>query len=72
MSKKLLIVALAVLASSVVVAGDEFTTLDVDNSGSISQAEAAALPSLLEQWTVLDVDENGELNADEFAKYVIK
>ena len=72
MSKKLLIVALAVLASSVAVAGDTFKALDVDNNGSISQAEAVALPSLAEQWKALDADENGELNVEEFSKYEAK
>lgn len=72
MSKKLLIVALAVLASSVVIAGDAFTALDVDNSGTISQVEATALPSLADQWKALDTDENGELSAEEFSKYKVK
>ena len=72
MSKKLLIVALAVLASSVVVAADAFTALDVDNSASISQAEAVALPSLTEQWKALDADGNGELSIEEFSKYEAK
>ena len=72
MSKKLLIVALAVLASSVAVAGDAFKTLDIDNSSSINQAEAVALPSLAEQWEALDADGNGELNVEEFSKYETK
>jgi Ca2+-binding EF-hand superfamily protein len=72
MSKKLLIITLVVLVSSVAVAGDIFKTLDVDNSGSISQAEAVTLPSLADQLKALDTNKNGELNTEEFAKYEVK
>ena len=69
MSKKLLIVALAALASTAVVAGDAYSALDADKSGAISEAEAAALPGLTDQWKTLDDDANGELNVEEFAKF---
>lgn len=69
MSKKLLIAALFALASSVVVAGDAYSALDADQSGAISEAEAAALPGLTEQWVTLDADANGELSVEEFAKF---
>jgi len=72
MSKKLMIGAVAVLASSTVFAGDTFTTLDVDQNSTISEAEAATMPSLVEQWEALDVDANGELSVEEFAKYAVK
>ena len=72
MSKKLLLVALAVLVSSVVIASDAFTTLDVDNSGTISMAEAGALPSLADLWEALDSDGNGELSVEEFSKYEVQ
>lgn len=69
MSKKLLIAALAAMASSVAIADGAYSTLDADQSGSISEAEAAALPGLTEQWTALDTDTNGELSVEEFAKF---
>lgn len=72
MSKKLMIVAVAILASSTVFAGNTFTTLDVDKNNTISEAEVAALPSFVAQWKALDVDENGELSVEEFAKYEVK
>jgi Ca2+-binding EF-hand superfamily protein len=72
MSKKLMIVAVAILTSSTVFAGNTFTTLDVDKNSTISEAEATTMPSLVEQWKALDVDANGELSVEEFAKYEVK
>lgn len=69
MSKKLIIATLAALFSTVAVAGDAYSALDADKSGSISEAEAAALPGLTEQWKTLDADANGELSVEEFAKF---
>lgn len=69
MSKKLLIVALIMMASTAAFASDAFTALDVDKSGTISSEEAGALPSLADQLTALDIDKNGELSAEEFANY---
>lgn len=69
MSKKLLIVALAALASGAVIAGDTYSTLDIDKNGAISEAEAAALPGLTEQMITLDVDASGELSLEEFARF---
>lgn len=69
MSKKLLIAVLAAMASGAVIAGDAYSALDADKSGSISEAEAAALPGLTDQWKKLDVDGNGELSKEEFAKF---
>lgn len=69
MSKKLLIIALAAMASTAAIADGAYSTLDADQSGAISEAEAAALPGLTEQWTALDADTNGELSVEEFAKF---
>lgn len=69
MIRSLLIAALAALASTAVIAGDTYSALDADNSGGISEAEAAVLPGLTEQWTTLDADANGELSMEEFAKF---
>ena len=69
MSKKLLIVALIMMASTAAFASDAFTALDTDKSGAISSEEAVALPSLAEQWKALDADKNGELSTEEFARY---
>ncbi len=68
MSKKLLIIALA-LASSAVIASETYSALDTDSSGAISEAEAAALPGLTEQMNTLDVDASGELSMEEFARF---
>ncbi len=69
MSKLLLTVALMALTSSIVIANEVYTALDADKSGTISQAEADALPSLSEKWKDLDADANGELSTEEFAKF---
>ena len=60
MIRSLLIASLAALASTAVIAGDTYSALDADNSGGISEAEAAVMPGLTEQWTTLDTDANGE------------
>ena len=69
MPKKYLLATLAILASSSVIAGDAYTKLDADNSGSISVAEAAALPGLTDQWKTLDANADGSLNVEEFARF---
>ncbi len=69
MTNKLLILALAIAASGTAIAGDAYSALDADNSGSISLSEAAALPGLTEQFKALDADANDELSVDEFAKF---
>ena len=69
MIKSLFLVLVAAMFSTTVIAGDTYTALDVDNSGSISEAEAAALPGLTDQWTTLDADANGELTMEEFARF---
>ena len=69
MLKKLAIVTLAALSSTVVIAGDAYSVLDADKSGAINEAEAAVLPGLTEQWKNLDIDANGELSVEEFARF---
>jgi len=69
MSKKLLIAALAALATGSAIANDAYSALDTDQSGAISQVEAAALPGLTEQWNTLDADTNGELSVEEFSQF---
>ncbi len=69
MFKKLVIVALAALTSTVVIAGDAYSVLDADKNGAINKSEAAVLPGLTDQWTTLDADANGELSVEEFARF---
>ena len=66
---KLLIAALAALATGSAIANDAYSALDADQNGAISQTEAAALPSLTEQWNTLDSDTNGELSVEEFSQF---
>jgi hypothetical protein len=70
MYQKLGLAALALLVSSVAVAGDQtlYKDLDADQDGQLSQEEAAALPALNDQWTVLDANADGMLDQAEFAK----
>ena len=74
MYQKLGLAALALLVSSVAVAGDQtsYKDLDADQDGNISPEEAAALPALNDQWTVLDANADGMLDQAEFAKMEVK
>ena len=74
MYQKLALTALALLVSSVAVAGDKtlYKDLDADQDGKISPEEAAALPALNDQWTVLDANADGMLDQAEFAKMEVK
>ena len=74
MYQKLGLAALALLVSSVAVAGDQtlYKDLDVDQDGKINPEEAAALPALNEQWTVLDANADGMLDQAEFAKMEVE
>jgi len=74
MYQKLGLAALALLVSSVAVAGDQtlYKDLDADQDGKINPEEAAALPALNDQWTVLDANADGMLDQAEFAKMEVK
>jgi len=74
MYQKLALTALALLVSSVAVAGDQtlYKDLDADQDGKINPEEAAALPALNDQWTVLDANADGMLDQAEFAKMEVK
>ena len=69
MSKKIIVAVLGAFFAVAATAGDVFTTLDADMNGAISKDEAAAMPSLAEQWKQLDTDASGDLSAEEFAVY---
>ncbi len=69
MINKSMILALSIAASGAAIAGDAYSALDTDGSGSISIYEAAALPGLTDQFAILDADTNGELSVNEFAKF---
>ncbi len=69
MHMKPLFAALALVAAGTAQAGDAFSKLDADHSGTISQKEAAALPTLNKQWTQLDSNRDGSLDAAEFARF---
>ena len=70
MYRKLAVVGVALLASSVAVAGDKvsYQALDANQDGQISPEEAAAMPALNDQWTTLDTNADGMLDRAEFAK----
>ncbi len=70
MFQKLTLAALALLVSGVATADDKglYRDLDINEDGAISPEEAAALPSLNDNWVVLDVNADGMLDQAEFAK----
>ena len=74
MYKKLALTALAMLVSSVAVAGDAtlYRDLDADQNGIISPDEAAASPELTSQWTRLDTNADGMVDQAEFAKMEVR
>ena len=64
--KKLWIPAIVSLAVAPVYAAD-FSQVDADQDGYISNSEASADPALLEQFTDLDTNADGQLDQDEYA-----
>jgi len=70
----------AVLSCSTAFAGDpvqsetmakalpEFSTVDVNADGAISQEEAKALPELSTVWAEADADKNGKLSSKEYSE----
>lgn len=72
MSKKIIAVLLAAMATTTVIAGETKAeaVFDADNNGTLSQEEAKAVPGLTEQWKDLDVNADGQLDPTEFAKFV--
>lgn len=69
MSKLLTAVVFALTSGAAIAADDAYTALDADQNGSISAAEADAMPALKDKWNTLDVDANGELSVEEFAQF---
>ncbi|AIY66866.1 EF-hand domain-containing protein [Pseudoalteromonas piratica] len=67
--KKLVMSAMIVASSFSVVAADDFATLDVDNSGTITKEEAMQNVSLVHQFKELDKNSDGELSKEEFANF---
>ena len=74
MNNHLILVALALLVSTAVIAGDKisYKDLDADQDGKISPEEAAASPALTNQWTTLDANADGMLDQAEFAKMEVR
>lgn len=74
MYKKLALTVLALLASSVAVAGNTnlYKNLDANQDGQISPEEAAASPAVSDQWTALDANADGMLDQAEFAKMEVR
>ena len=66
--KKVLAIA-ALMATGSVFAGPAFDGLDQDQSMTISADEAAAMPSVVDQFTQLDADADGQLSPAEFAPF---
>jgi len=46
----------------------EFSTVDVNVDGAISQDEAKALPELTAVWVEADADKNGKLSSKEYSE----
>ena len=46
----------------------EFSTVDVNADGAISQEEAKALPELTTVWAAADADKNGKLSSKEYSE----
>ncbi|HEY4646619.1 MAG TPA: hypothetical protein VIH25_10105 [Steroidobacteraceae bacterium] len=46
----------------------EFSTVDVNVDGAISQEEAKALPALTTIWAEADADKNGKLSSKEYSE----
>jgi Ca2+-binding EF-hand superfamily protein len=67
--KKLVMSVFVISSSFSAIAADDFATLDVDNSGTISKEEAMQNVSLVHQFKDLDVDNSGELSKEEFSKF---
>ncbi|MBB1456811.1 EF-hand domain-containing protein [Pseudoalteromonas sp. SG43-5] len=59
---------IAIASSSAAFAATDFDTLDVDSSGTISQAEASVDAKLMSMFSELDTDQNGELSKEEFSE----
>ncbi|MBA6409204.1 MULTISPECIES: EF-hand domain-containing protein [unclassified Pseudoalteromonas] len=59
---------IAIASSSAAFAATDFDTLDVDGSGTISQAEASVDSKLMSMFSELDTDQDGELSKEEFSQ----
>ena len=68
MYQKLTLAALTLLVSGAAIAGNLYRDLDANEDGAISQEEAAASPTVSDQWTTLDTNADGQLDQAEFAK----
>jgi hypothetical protein len=44
-----------------------FEQVDVDGNGAISNAEAGAVPGLIDMFSTADTDKDGQLSKDEYA-----
>jgi Ca2+-binding EF-hand superfamily protein len=62
------LVLMALASSSAAFAASDFDTLDVDNDGVISQAEASVDAVLMGKFSELDSNQDGKLSAAEFSK----
>lgn len=69
MYHKPLFALLALIAAGTVQADEAFDKIDADHSGTISQQEAASLPTLNQQWMELDINRDGNIDAAEFARF---
>jgi hypothetical protein len=69
MFKKQIFITAIAFSSALAQAGDQFSLLDIDGNGTLSQEEASALPELAAKWEELDVDANGALTVEEFSRF---
>lgn len=71
MSRKAFITSVVLLGASTAYANDEaFKQLDVDNSGTITAEEAAAVEGLQESMAEYDLNGDRQLDKKEFALFV--
>jgi Ca2+-binding EF-hand superfamily protein len=65
----LVIAAGSAYAGSKSTESDMFKSLDQDQSGSISQQEAANQQTLSQDWAKYDSNQDGQINASEFSAF---
>ncbi len=69
MNTKIALAVLAAAALSSTAYASDMQTLDTNQDNQISQDEAQADSTLMEQWADLDTNQDGVLDQEEFAQF---